>query len=421
MWTVPEDFAREKLQRTCRLMGPFLGKTPYLTIVLLLSFFILRRASSTIEETPTHIAASAGNLDNTCVGQLPPPPQQQREQRQQQEKEQQQQKRERRERGEEEEGGGKENKVRPPGAGMGEVVEKRMAEVVIDKKRETAAEVPAGPAADVTAPASVAGLEDDNEDEGYIPARYVVGCGGDRVEAGRRCACRRGAVWTSTVERPNQRFKSLHCIPFGFSSGTYWCCTFSAQHLVNLSLFLSLSSLLYHLFSLYAWHCSLPACSTIYYCSTAVQSRLQTLYRCQGGSASSDQNSSASPMYGTVSHKDRPRCSQQTPRLVPLANSPLASTSTLRFSTPVGQAQVEPSFLFHELGRRRFAACLAGKGVPCRDLQSTAACISCDSTLYHRCTTSIASAPKLCLPPSVRSTILYETTRDPRCGATSYR
>lgn len=44
-----------------------------------------------------------------------------------------------------------------------------------------------------TAPVSVAGLDDESDDngpssgeEGYIPERYIVGCGGDRVEAARR-------------------------------------------------------------------------------------------------------------------------------------------------------------------------------------------------------------------------------------------
>lgn len=48
-----------------------------------------------------------------------------------------------------------------------------------------------------TAPTSVAGLDDEEEDEedsrsssgaheGSIPERYIVGCGGDRVEAARR-------------------------------------------------------------------------------------------------------------------------------------------------------------------------------------------------------------------------------------------
>lgn len=46
----------------------------------------------------------------------------------------------------------------------------------------------------ITAPASVAGVDDDEEEDsrnnsgedGHIPERYIVGCGGDRVEAARR-------------------------------------------------------------------------------------------------------------------------------------------------------------------------------------------------------------------------------------------
>eukprot|EP00752_Nemacystus_decipiens_P012309 g10914.t1 len=46
-----------------------------------------------------------------------------------------------------------------------------------------------------TAPASIAGLDDEQQEvehssgsrgEGYVPERYIVGCGGDRVEAARR-------------------------------------------------------------------------------------------------------------------------------------------------------------------------------------------------------------------------------------------
>lgn len=56
-----------------------------------------------------------------------------------------------------------------------------------------------GGVADVvkTAPASIAGLDDEEQDssssragregeEGFIPERYIVGCGGDRVEAAKR-------------------------------------------------------------------------------------------------------------------------------------------------------------------------------------------------------------------------------------------
>eukprot|EP00903_Cladosiphon_okamuranus_P006249 g6133.t1 len=48
----------------------------------------------------------------------------------------------------------------------------------------------------ITAPASVAGLDDEEQPsgrgEGYVPERYVVGCGGDRVEAAKR--------WKETLE-----------------------------------------------------------------------------------------------------------------------------------------------------------------------------------------------------------------------------
>lgn len=46
-----------------------------------------------------------------------------------------------------------------------------------------------------TAPTSVAGLDEEEEEEnsrnssggeGYVPERYIVGCGGDRVEAAKR-------------------------------------------------------------------------------------------------------------------------------------------------------------------------------------------------------------------------------------------
>jgi len=151
-------------------MGPFPGKTPYLTTILLSSLCALQLASSTIEKSP--IPPQAGSLDNTCV-QLPQPEQEQETKQ--------------REREEEREGGENGRKVHIPVVGMEEVVEKRMAESVVDKKSDTTAAGPGSGAeegADVTAPAS-----DEEEEDGHIPERYVVGCGGDRVEAGRRCVC----------------------------------------------------------------------------------------------------------------------------------------------------------------------------------------------------------------------------------------
>lgn len=77
------------------------------------------------------------------------------------------------------------------GEGEGEAAQ-MSALAEMDDQATTASKADAD---DNTAPTSVTGLDEEEEEEdsrnssggeGHIPERYIVGCGGDRVEAARR-------------------------------------------------------------------------------------------------------------------------------------------------------------------------------------------------------------------------------------------